>query len=49
MPFKSERQRRYMWANEPEVARRWADESKEPKATSEKASPKKRVRRRSSR
>ncbi len=49
MPFKSERQRRYMWANEPEVARRWADEAKEAKASPKKASPKKRVRRRSSR
>lgn len=25
MPFKSEKQRRYMWANEPEIARRWTD------------------------
>lgn len=24
MPFKSEKQRRYLWANEPEVARKWA-------------------------
>ena len=23
MPFKSEKQRRYLWANEPEVAERW--------------------------
>jgi len=23
MPFKSEKQRRWMWANEPEMARRW--------------------------
>ena len=26
MPFKSEAQRRYLWANEPEIARRWEDE-----------------------
>lgn len=26
MPFKSEKQRRYLWANEPAVARRWAHE-----------------------
>jgi hypothetical protein len=26
MPFKSERQRRFLWKNEPEVARRWTDE-----------------------
>ena len=23
MPFKSEKQRRYLWANEPEIARDW--------------------------
>jgi len=23
MPFKSDKQRRYLWANEPEVARKW--------------------------
>tara|TARA_R100001132_G_C3183599_1_gene38936 strand:+ start:217 stop:453 length:237 start_codon:yes stop_codon:yes gene_type:complete len=26
MPFKSEKQRRYLWANEPEVARKFVDE-----------------------
>ena len=25
MPFKSEAQRKYLWANEPEIARDWAD------------------------
>ena len=25
MPFKSEKQRKYLWANEPEIARDWAD------------------------
>lgn len=25
MPFKSEDHRRYMWANHPEIARRWAE------------------------
>jgi hypothetical protein len=24
MPFKSERQRRFMWANLPDIARKWA-------------------------
>lgn len=24
MPFKSEKQRKYLWANEPEIARDWA-------------------------
>lgn len=28
MPFKSEKQRRYLWANEPKVARKFADEEK---------------------
>ena len=28
MPFKSEKQRRYLWANEPEVARKFVDEDK---------------------
>lgn len=26
MPFKSERQRRYMWVHHPRVARRWTEE-----------------------
>ena len=25
MPFQSEKQRRYLWANEPEIAREWTD------------------------
>lgn len=25
MPFKSEKQRRYLWANEPELAREWTE------------------------
>jgi len=25
MPFQSEAQRRYLWANEPEIARDWTD------------------------
>ena len=28
MPFKSEKQRRYLWRNEPKMARKWADEEK---------------------
>ena len=28
MPFKSEKQRKYLFANEPEVARQFADDSK---------------------
>lgn len=27
MPFKSEAQRRFMWAKHPEIAKRWADEN----------------------
>jgi len=26
MPFRSEAQRRFMWANHPEIAQRWSDE-----------------------
>lgn len=26
MPFKSEAQRKYLWANEPKIAKRWAHE-----------------------
>ena len=28
MPFKSDKQRRYLWENKPEIARKWADEEK---------------------
>ncbi len=28
MPFKSESQRRYLWSKHPEIAKKWADESK---------------------
>lgn len=30
MPFKSEAQRRYLWIHHPEIAKRWASESKQP-------------------
>jgi hypothetical protein len=26
MPFKSEKQRKYLWANEPEIAKDWTEE-----------------------
>jgi|1_EtaG_2_1085319.scaffolds.fasta_scaffold32282_4 hypothetical protein len=29
MPFKSEKQRKWMWANEPEMAKKWEDEEDE--------------------
>jgi cytochrome oxidase assembly protein ShyY1 len=28
MPFKSEKQRKWMWKNEPEMAKRWEEEEK---------------------
>jgi hypothetical protein len=31
MPFKSERQRRWMWANKPALAKRWAKHSRKRK------------------
>ena len=29
MPFRSEKQRKYLWANKPEVARKFAEHSRE--------------------
>jgi len=26
MPFRSEKQRKYLWANEPEIAKNWTEE-----------------------
>ena len=26
MPFQSEKQRKYLWANEPEIAKKWTKE-----------------------
>jgi hypothetical protein len=34
MPFKSEKQRRYLWANEPRVARKYAEHSSKKPASS---------------
>jgi hypothetical protein len=31
MPFESEKQRRYLWANEPEVAKEFAEKEKKGK------------------
>jgi hypothetical protein len=28
MPFRSEAQRRFLWARHPEIARKWADEER---------------------
>jgi len=28
LPFRSEKQRKWMWANKPEMARRWAEHDK---------------------
>ena len=36
MPFKSEKQRRFMWAKHPEIAQRWADEAKGDKKAKKK-------------
>jgi len=36
MPFKSDSQRRWMFANEPEMAHRWADETPNMKDLPEK-------------
>jgi len=31
MPFKSEKQRRWMWANKPHMAKKWTEETKRTK------------------
>lgn len=36
MPFKSEKQRRWMWANKPELARKWTKEEKQKKKKKKK-------------
>lgn len=42
MPFKSERQRRWMHANKPDMAKKYEDESPKGKKLPETAKPKKR-------
>ncbi|MCX7801188.1 MAG: hypothetical protein N2109_12710 [Fimbriimonadales bacterium] len=39
MPFRSKRQMRWMFANEPEMARRWARETPDEKSLPERAKP----------
>ena len=43
MPFKSEKQRRYLWANHPEIAQRWGEPVQESDETTEGFSPIKEV------
>ena len=33
MPFKSEKQRKWMWANDPEMAKKWEEEEEEQNET----------------
>ena len=40
MPFKSEAQRRYLWAKEPQVAKKWAKETLKGKQLPAKVKPK---------
>ena len=40
MPFESERQRRFLWANHPEIAREFANKEKPKPKTKPKAKPK---------
>lgn len=42
MPFSSQRQRRWMYANEPEMARRWEKKTPKGKPLPKKARKKKR-------
>lgn len=39
MPFRSEKQRRFMWARHPEIARKWAHEDSIPGGKGDEASP----------
>jgi hypothetical protein len=41
MPFQSEKQRKYLWAKEPEVAKKWAKETPKGKKLPQKVKPKK--------
>jgi len=41
MPMRSEAQRRWMWANNPEMAKRWEKETPKGKKLPEHAKPKK--------
>jgi len=42
MPFKSQKQEKYMFANHPKIAKEWADKyGNAPKPEPKKASPKK--------
>ena len=36
MPFESEKQRRWMWANNPDMAKKWASEEKAKKKKKKK-------------
>ena len=45
MPFKSEKQRRYLWAKHPEIAEKWAQGEHHTKGKSHQM-PKKRTRKR---
>ena len=36
MPFRSEAQRKFMWAKHPKIAQRWADEEKAGKSRKKK-------------
>ena len=40
MPFKSEKQRKWMWANDPEMAQEWEDEEKLEEEEEEVSTPK---------
>ena len=46
MPFKSKRQRRWMYANDPKLAARWEKKTPKGKSLPEKVTPKRKTRRR---
>jgi hypothetical protein len=43
MPFKSEKQRKWMWANDPKMAARWENEAKSDKEKKRKPATKRRA------
>jgi hypothetical protein len=46
MPLKSKAQERWMWANDPEMAKRWEKETKNRKALPERVKPKTKLKKR---
>ena len=46
MPMKSKAQRRYLWSQHPDIAKRWEKKTPKGKTLPEKVTPKRKVKRR---